>query len=142
MSHRTDVPPDTMGVELREDGVVVEYNDGREAYYRGVPQKVEGELTTAPGKDVHVLVTDPSETQGVLVYVNDLNTHDDILEDSGVGRVILDDGEEDELFPGVVVSDSEMRVTVDVDHETVRGRVFVFEEDELGERSFELVAPE
>ncbi|WP_225334316.1 DUF5796 family protein [Halomicrobium urmianum] len=142
MSHRSDVPPDTLGVELREDGVVVEYNDGREAFYRGVPQKVTGEITTGPGKDVHVLVTDPSDTQGVLVYVNDLNTHDDILEDSGVGRVILEDGESDELFPGVVVSDSEMRVSVDVDHETVRGRVFVFEEDELGERSFELVAPE
>ncbi len=138
MSNRSDVPPDTVGVELVEEGVVVEYLDGREAFYRGVPATRTGDLTTAPGKDVHVLITDATGTQGVLVYVNDLQTHDEILEDTGVGRVVLDDGETDELFPGVTVSGS-IRVTVTVDHDTVDGRVFVFEEDELGERSYELV---
>jgi len=73
------------------------------------------------------------------VYVNDLRTHDDILEETGVGRVILDDGEEDELFPGVTVRDNQMRTKVEVDYDVTNGRVFVFEEDELGERSFEIV---
>jgi hypothetical protein len=140
MSNRSDIPPDTLSVELTEDGVVVEYLDGRRVYYYGVPEAVEERIRTAPGKDTHVLVTDQTETTGILVYVNDLRTHDDILEETGVGRVILDDGEEDELFPGVTVRDEQMRVVVDVDFDVADGRVFVFEEDELGERSYEIVA--
>ncbi|WP_424004611.1 DUF5796 family protein [Haloarcula salina] len=139
MSNRSDIAPDTVSVELTEDGIVVEYLDGRQAFYRGVPTKVEESVRTAPGKDTHVLVTDQSETAGVLVYVNDLRTHDDILESTGVGRVILEDGEEDELFPGVTVRDHQMRTEVEVDYGVTNGRVFVFEEDELGERSYEIV---
>jgi hypothetical protein len=86
-----------------------------------------------------VLVTDPTETQGVMVYVNDLNTHDDILESTGVGRVFVDNGDEESLFPGVVARATQYRVTVEADLDAVDGRVFVFEEDELGERSYELV---
>ncbi|MFC6973422.1 DUF5796 family protein [Halomicroarcula sp. GCM10025709] len=139
MSNRSDIPPDSLSVELTEDGVVVEYLDGRRVYYYGVPQAVEGSVRTPPGKDTHVLVTDEAETTGILVYVNDLRTHDDILEETGVGRVILDDGESDELFPGVTVRDEQMRVVVDVDFAVADGRIFVFEEDELGERSYEVV---
>jgi hypothetical protein len=139
MSNRNDVPPDTLGVELQEDGVSVEYHDEREAFYRGVPSVVEGSVRTAPGKEVHVLVTNASETQGVLVYVNDLNTHDDILEESGVGRVMVDEGDEQSLFPGVYATVEGHRVTVSVDFDAVDGRVFVFEEDEMGERSVEIV---
>ena len=140
MSHRSDIAPDTVSVDLTEDGIAVEYLDGRTAFYHGVPAKAEASVTTAPGKDTHVLITDQTETSGILVYVNDLRTHDDIIEESGVGRVILDDGEEDELFPGVTVRDKQMRVEVDVNFDVTDGRVFVFEEDEMGERSFELVA--
>lgn len=138
MSARNDVPPRTIGVDLREEGVYVEYLDGRRAFYNGVPEKVHGTLRCRPGKDVQVLVTDPSETEGVMTYVNDLNTHDDILEGTGVGRVMLEPGETVELFPGVTVEMDGYTVTVDADQETAMGRVFVFEEDELGERSFEL----
>ena len=136
--HRTDVAPSTLSISLLDEGVEVEYTDGRTTLYRGVPEKVST-LTTKPGRDLHVLVTDPTEAEGVLVYVNDLRTHDDIIEESGVGRVILDDGEEDELFPGVTVTDHQMRVEVTVDYDVTDGRVFVFEEDEMGERSFEIV---
>ncbi|MFC7019049.1 MULTISPECIES: DUF5796 family protein [Haloarcula] len=139
MSNRSDIAPSTLSVELTEDGVAVEYLDGRTAFYHGVPSKVEESVRTAPGKDTHVLITDETETTGILVYVNDLRTHDDIIEESGVGRVILQDGTEDELFPGVTVRDHQMRVEVDVDFEVADGRVFVFEEDEMGERSFEVV---
>ena len=103
MSQRSNVSPDTLGVELQEGGVLVEYTDGREVFYHGVPEKREGSLRTPPGKHVQVLVTAPTETEGVLTYVNDLNTHDDILESTGVGRVLLDPGEESEVFPGVTV---------------------------------------
>ena len=139
MSARNDVAPDTLGVQLVEDGVVVEYVDGREAYYHGVPEKVEGTLRTQPGKLVQVLVTDPTETEGVMMYVNDRNTHDDILEDTGVGRIMLGQNEEEELFPGVTVRTDGYAVEVEADPEVARGRVFVFEEDELAEASYELV---
>ncbi|AHG03839.1 hypothetical protein HALDL1_09670 [Halobacterium sp. DL1] len=138
MSARNDIAPSTIGVELDEGGVYVEYTDGRRTFYNGVPEKVHGTVRCRPGKDVHVLVTDPSETEGVLVYVNDLKTHDDILESSGVGRVLLDPGEEEELFPGVTVQVDGYAIEVTADPEEARGRVFVFEEDEIGEYSYEL----
>jgi hypothetical protein len=140
MSLRDDVPPDTLGVDLTESGIVVEYLDGREAFYRGVPEKVEDSVRCGPGKDVHVLVTDASETQGVLLYVNDRTTRADILEDTGVGRVIVEEGEDEPLFPGITARVSEHRVEVEADLSAVDGRVFVFAEDEMGERSYELVA--
>ncbi|USZ68207.1 DUF5796 family protein [Halorussus salilacus] len=140
MSARNDVAPDTLGVELTEDGIVVEYTDGREAFYHGVPQKVTDTLRTQPGKLVQVLVTDPTETEGVLMYVNDRNTHDDILEETGVGRVMLEPDEEESLFPGVEVRMDGYAVEVEADPETARGRVFVFEEDELDEQSYEMVS--
>jgi hypothetical protein len=139
MSVRNDVSPDTLGVELTEDGIVVEYTDGREVFYNGIPKKVQDTLRTQPGKLVQVLVTDPTETEGVMTYVNDRKTHDEILESSGVGRVIVEPGEKEELFPGVMVRSEGYAVEVDADPEIARGRVFVFEEDELGERSFEFV---
>ena len=142
MSARNDVAPDTLGVELAEDGVVVEYTDGREAYYRGVPKKVTETLQTTPGKLVQVLVTDPTETEGVMMYVNDRDTHDEILESTGIGRLLLDSGEEEELFPGVTVRLKGYAVEVEADPEVARGRVFVFSEDERGESSYELVTEE
>ena len=139
---RNDVAPDTVQVDLTPDGIEVEYSDGRSVFYHGVPRKAEGAVTSAPGKDVHVLVTDPTETEGVLVYVNDRSTHDDILRDSGVGRVIVDRGATESLFPGVEATNHGYRIEVRADPETAMGRVFVFVEDELGEASYEIVAPE
>ena len=141
--HRNDVAPSTLSVALLEEGVEVEYTDGRRTLYRGVPEKVPGTLTTKPGRDLHVLVTDPTDSEGVLVYVNDRKTHDDILESTGVGRVVLDQDEDEELFPGVVVRRvGELRYEVEADPETARGRVFVFVEDDWGEDSYEFVNAE
>lgn len=139
--NRSDVPPATVSVALREEGVEIEYLDGRVTFYHGVPEAVEGSLTTPPGKQTHVLVTDPTETEGVLLYVNDLKTHDDILTDTGVGRVILGEGEEEELFPGVTVRrPGGQRTELEADPEVARGRVFAFVEDDWGEQSYEFVA--
>lgn len=134
------MPPTSIGVDLREEGVVVEYLDGRTTLYRGVPESVEGTLTTPPGKETHVLVTDPTETEGVMMYVNDLKTDDEILRESGVGRVMLGENEHEELFPGVVVRREGERTHVAADPEVARGRVFVFAEDDWNERSYEIVA--
>ncbi|MFC7154707.1 DUF5796 family protein [Halomarina halobia] len=140
MEFRSDIAPDTLPVELDPQGVGVEYTDGRVAFYHGVPERTEESVLTPPGKDVHVLVTDPTGTQGVMVYVNDRKTADEILEDTGVGRVLLDQGEESSVFPGVTVRQRPYRVEVEADLDEVDGRVFVFAEDETGEFSWELVA--
>ncbi|MFA1611080.1 DUF5796 family protein [Halobellus rubicundus] len=141
MSARNDVPPDTVGVDLLDHGVEVEYTDGRTTLYRGVPEPVTDTLTTPPKKETHVLVTDPTETEGVMLYVNDLKTHDDVLDSTGVGRVILDEGEEEEIFPGVTVRRlGGMRNEIEADPAVARGRVFVFVEDDWSESSYEFVA--
>jgi hypothetical protein len=139
MTQRSNVSPSTLPIELQDGGILVEYLDGREVFYNGVPEKAEGSVRAPPGKHTQVLVTDPTETEGVLTYVNDRKTGDDILEDSGVGRLLLDDGGEEELFPGVVVRMDGHAVEVAADPEVARGRVFVFAEDELSEQSWELV---
>jgi hypothetical protein len=137
----SDVAPSTLPVRLEDGGVVVEYLDGRSVLYRGVPEAVEGTLTTGPGKEVHVLVTDPTETEGVMMYVNDRTTETDILESTGVGRIVLADGETAEVFPGVTAGSPDgMRCRIETDRSAVDGRVFVFVEDDWGEESYELVA--
>lgn len=140
MDQHSEVAPDSISVRLTDGGVAVEYLDGREVFYRGVPTPVESPHQTAPGKDVHVLVTDETGTTGVLTYVDERKTESEILEDTGVGRVLLGHDDERVLFPGVTVSKGRVRVEIDVDHDAVDGRVFVFEEDQFEERSFELVA--
>lgn len=139
MSVRSNVAPSTLPLDLVDGGIVVQYLDGREVFYHGPPEPVVGSVTTPPGKDVHVLVTDADGIEGVMTYVNDRNTHDDILEDTGVGRVFLERGDETDLFPGVTVAMEGYSIRVEIDHAMVDGRVFVFAEDEFGERAYELV---
>jgi hypothetical protein len=86
-----------------------------------------------------VLVTDETERHGVLVYVNERRSEDEILASSGVGRVMLDDGETSTLFPGVTVKSGRLRCEIQLERALVDGRVFVFEEDQFEERSYEVV---
>jgi len=140
MPPRNDIAPDTLDISLEPEGVEVRYTDGRSVFYHGVPTKVEGSVASAPGKDVHVLVTDPTEETGVMVYVNDRATDDEILKSSGVGRVVIDRDDTESIFPGVEATNAGYRIEVTADPETARGRVFVFVEDELGESSYEIVS--
>ncbi len=139
MSLRTEVAPSTIGVDLVDGGIVVQYLDGREVFYHGPPKPVEGAITTPPGKHVHVLVTDPDGIEGVMTYINDRDTSGEVLESTGVGRVMLEPTDEEVLFPGVTVSTEAYSIRVEADLETVDGRVFVFAEDELSEHAYELV---
>lgn len=140
MANRSDIAPETLQVSLEPEGVEVEYIDGRSVFYHGVPAKREGSVVCPPGRDVHVLVTSPDGTEGVMVYINDRSTHDEILESTGVGRVILERGEGTALFPGVEAENHGYRIEVHADVGAARGRVLVFAEDETGEASYELVA--
>jgi hypothetical protein len=140
MTGRSDVAPATVGVALLDHGVEVEYLDGRSVLYRGVPERTSGDLRTSPGREVHVLVTDPAGEEGVMTYVNDLATEDEILRATGVGRIVLDDGESAGLFPGVTVRrEGGHRTVVSAEPAAVDGRVFVFVEDERAEAAYELV---
>ena len=141
MPYRSDIAPETLQVSLEPEGVEVEYLDGRSVFYHGVPAAREGSVVCGPGRDVHVLVTAPGEREGVMVYVDDRTTHDEILESTGVGRVLVDEGEAVSLFPGVEATNHGYRVEVTADPEAARGRVFVFAEDETGEASYEIVGP-
>lgn len=139
MANRSDIAPETLQVTLEPEGVEVEYIDERSVFYHGVPEKREESIVCPPGRDVHVLVTSSDGTQGVMVYVNDRSTHDDILESTGVGRVILERGETTALFPGVEAENHGYRIEVTADLDAARGRVFVFAEDATGEAAYELV---
>lgn len=140
MSQRSDVSPDTLPISLEPEGVEVRYADDRSVFYHGVPERRAESVMCGPGREVHVLVTSPDDTEGVMVYVNDRTTHDDILESTGVGRVILERGERTSLFPGVEATNHGYRIEVEADPETARGRVFVFAEDEMSEGAYELVS--
>jgi len=142
MEFRSDISPSTLGVEFREEGIAVTYLDGRTVVYRREPEEVEERVETPPGKEVHVLVTDPTETEGVMMYVNDHDTHDEIIEATGVGRVLVDPGETEELFPGVAVTARDVSAVVEADPEVARGRVFVFAEDATGEFAYEITGDE
>ena len=141
MSAHTEVPPQPLEIELAEEGIYVRYRDNRRVFYNGVPEAVEGTLRCRPGKEVQVLVTDGSGSEGVMTYVNELKTADEILESSGVGRVLLDAGESTELFDGVTARVDGVAIEVEADLAAVGGRVFVFEEDELGEAMYEITGP-
>jgi hypothetical protein len=139
MEDHSEIPPETLSVDLVEEGVAVEYDDGRTVFYHGVPQQVSSPHQTAPGKDVHVLVTDGSEERGVLVYVDERKTDDEILAASGVGRALLGESETTTLFPGVIAHGGKLRCELELALDDLDGRVFVFEEDQFEERSYELV---
>ncbi|MFC7072081.1 DUF5796 family protein [Halovenus rubra] len=142
MTSFSDVPPDTLSVRLTEGGIAVEYLDGREVFYHGVPEQATPPHGTKPGKDVHVLVTDDTETSGILVYVDERATESDILESSGVGRILLDNEERRSLFAGVEATRDNLTYKIDIDDAMIDGRVFVFEEDQFSEHAYELTATE
>jgi hypothetical protein len=140
MEHRSRIAPQTLRVVLHEHGVEVRYLDGRSVLYHGVPRRQHEELVSPPGKETHVLVTDRTGTEGVMVYLNDRTTHDDIFRSTGVGRVILAPGEQTAVFPGVSVAGAAGdRVAITVDHAAVTGRVLAFIEDDWGEASYEFL---
>jgi hypothetical protein len=140
MSVRTTIAPETLSISLLDYGIQVTYLDDKTTVYRGVPEAVESALTTSPGKATHVLVCDPTETKGVMMYINDRTTHDDVLRATGVGRVVLAPEETNQIFPGVTATRLEgQRTRIEADIETARGRVFVFAEDDWTEESYEFV---
>ncbi|MFB6112865.1 MAG: DUF5796 family protein [Halodesulfurarchaeum sp.] len=138
MGIRNEVAPRPLSVELAEEGIYVLYDNDRRVFYNGVPGVVSDRLRCQPGKDVQVLVTDETGREGVMTYVNEMKTDDDVLEDSGVGRVLVEGEQTAEIYPGVTAEVDGMAIEIAADFDELEGRVFVFEEDEHGEAMYEL----
>lgn len=139
MRHRSNVSPVPLPVGREKDVIVVEYLDGRVVRYRGPAERRDGPVRATVSFEVHVLVVDDDRGEGVMVYVNDYDTADDILESTGVGRVLLGENEAEMVYPGVTVERGGESVEVSLSDDPPRETVFVFVESEVGERAFELV---
>lgn len=139
MVSRETVSPATLQLEVEEDGIVVHYLDGRHTVYSQTPEAETAPITMPPEFIVQILLVHPSQTEGVLVYVNDRDTADEILEESGVGRINLRPGEAASILPGIDVEMDGHTAVVDVDHEVVDGEVYVFAEGQLGSRAYHVV---
>lgn len=135
---RSNVSPSPLPLEDRDDGVALRYLDGRVVEYRGPIQDREPPVHAALTYAVHVLVTDPDQEEGIMVYVNDYDTSDAVLKSTGVGRILLEDGGRESIYPGVETEREGERVAVEVDPEAVDGRVYVFVENQLEERAYRL----
>jgi hypothetical protein len=140
MEQRSRIAPQTLRVALLDHGVEVRYLDDRSVLYHGVPHRQHEQLVSPPGKETHVLITNETGQEGVMVYLNDRTTHDDIFRSTGVGRVILAPDEQTTIFPGVRVEGAAGdRVAITVDETVIAGRVFAFIEDDWGESSYEFL---
>lgn len=133
------VDPTTLSISIDESGVEVTYDDGRTVRYRGVPEACGASVTVSAHRRVHVLATDADCETGALVYLTDRRTHHAVLEESGVGRY-LPDASGQTVLPGVTARRDDSRLEIVADPDAVSGRVFVFEEDDHSEQSFELLA--
>lgn len=133
------VSPATLTVDISKEGIAVRYLDGRRTVYPADAEPTVPPLRTGPGRLVQLLLVEPDETSGVLVYINDRDTAGEILEESGVGRINLKPGDEAGVLPGVSVEMDQQHAVIDVDHAAIDGRLFVFSEGMLDTRSYELV---
>ena len=138
MSDRSNVSPVPLPVAHDDRGIVIEYLDGRRVTYRAPVTSTDGSVRGTVTREIHVLIVDQSSDDGIMVYINDYDTDDAVLETSGVGRVILADGEEEAIFPGVRVSRVREHVDVRVDEQLSDVDVVVFVEDDRGEQAYRL----
>lgn len=139
MAARSNVSPVPLQLEPRDQGIAVRYLDGRLVEYAAPIADADDAVGANITYEIHVLVTDEAETEGIMVYLNDYDTSDDVLESTGVGRILLEQGESAAAYPGVMASRADDRVEVAADPEAVEGSVLVFVENQLEERAFRLV---
>ena len=132
-----EVHPVKLNAKIAVGGISIKYLDGRTAKYASEPHKVEKCIRCRPGKDVHVMVI--QDGKGEVVYVDELKTDHKILESTGVGKYLVPSTELVEVFKGVTAKKEGHSIEICANFELVKGRVFVFQEDEFGERAHELI---
>ena len=141
MQHRSNVSPVPLSVNRSDEAVAVTYLDGRRVTYHGPFTEREEEVRANQSFEVHVLVIDPTIAEGVMTYINDFDTSDAILESTGVGRVLLGDGEEEAIYPGIVASRSAEWLSVKIVSDPGEVWVYTFIENDRGESNILLKRP-
>ena len=138
MTYRTNVSAVPLPVRRSDDTIEITYLDDRVVTYPGPFQDEGTSLTANRTVEIHVLIVDNEFSEGMMIYLNDYDTVDDILESTGVGRIILDDGATESLYPGVRGSRQGERITVEVDTNAETAGVYVFVESQLKQDAYEL----
>ncbi len=139
MSARESVTPETLSVRVTDEEIAVAYQDGHIVRFQTPPEPTTPPVRTQPQRRVQVLIVNEEETDGQLIYINELNTEAEILQETGVGRAFVDTEEPIEVLPGVVAYQDGYAVVVDLEPKTTTGRVFLFEEDQFAEQAYELL---
>ena len=138
MESRTNVSPIQIQIEVDETAITLLYLDGRSVHYRAPIRDESTSVRAAQTYEIHVLVTDREQTHGYMTYINDLDTTDDILRATGVGRVLLADGASATIHQGVTAQRDGETIEVNVRDTVVPGTVYVFVEHQLEERAYRL----
>lgn len=139
MVHRDEVDPVPLDVGVVDGSLAVKYQDGRQVRYDQPLKRTDESVRVQSHRHIHVLVFDPSADQGILVYINDLNTEAEILSDTGVGRVFVSADDRRTIYPGVTATGDGRIVEIAAEFETLdEERVFVFEESARVEQAYEL----
>lgn len=135
-----NVSPAMLPVHAGDEGVEITYLDDRCVTYRATPESIQSPVRVQERSHVHALIFGPDGDAGRLVYINDRKTSDNILERTGVGRILLDDGAEATLAPGVDVRRAGEEIAVHVSRAAGERRVLVFVDTQRHEQAYE-VAP-
>lgn len=141
MTYRTNVSPTFLPVRKQGSQIELTYLDGRVVTYSGPFNSSLDTIEANRSVEVHVLIVDHDFTEGMMVYINDYDTIDDILESSGVGRIILADESVESLYPGVQVSRDGERIRVNASDAPSDIWVYAFIESQLTENAYRLSAP-
>lgn len=140
MSPLGNVSPASLPVHAGDEGIEITYLDDRRVTYRATPESTQSPVRVQERSQVHVLIVGPDGDAGRLVSINDRKTSNNILERTGVGRVLLDDGGEATLAPGVDVHRSGEELIVHVSPVVGERRILVFVDTQRHEHAYE-VAP-
>lgn len=136
MEARSNVTPVPLTLDIGDESISLQYQDGRIVTYPG-PFNSREEVSATLTYEIHVLITDG--TEGRMVYINDYDTSDEVLESTGVGRVILEEGSSAAVYPGVTARREGERITIEADAEAIEGSVYTFVENQLEEYAYQLV---
>lgn len=141
MEHRSNVSPVPLTVERSTEAVSLQYLDDRVVTYRGPFEESQSELRANRSFEVHILVIDPDTGEGIMTYINDYDTSDEILESTGVGRVLIDDGQREVIYPGITATLEGETIHVSLDSSIDDVWVYAFVENDRGESGSILASP-
>ena len=141
MTFRTNVSPTLLPIRRRNSAIEISYLDGRVVTYNGPFSTDDASVESTRSVEIHVLIVNEEFSEGMIVYVNDYDTVDAILESTGVGRILLDDEDRELLYPGVEASRQGERIVISAESAPSDTWVYVFVESQLAEEAHQLASP-